>query len=649
MRFGNLAVTGALDVEDYEMQKMKFRFLFVLLAAVFFLSQVQATKAAAMMESAPGRALEKITPQNVRAFVDQYVEGEMRAAHAPGMVITVVYQGEVIVSQGYGLADVETRRPMTAQTTLRAGSVSKPVTSAGVLQLVAQGEVALDRPVSAYVDDLPLEDQYGPAGTVAQLLTLKGGYADAVVETHAPTLAEWQPLGQYLEDNLEPRVMPPGKVHSYNSWEHALLGYMMAKVREKPFDQAMAELLFRPLGMEQSSFSQPLPEAIAANLARGYAYEDGKYEEVPLDYVRLSPGVALVTSGEDMGRFMLALLNGGKVDGAQVLAPQTVSGMLHRQEEVHPYSRGRTYGLSEITLEGRQVLYHDGNGIGFGSRMILAPGHGLGIFLSTNHRPLGPDASSTAAYQFIRDLSTALLVRYLPAADEKMAPMEALADAAERAPSYAGHYRLAGTPQHDFFKLGALLDNVDVEDNGDGTITIGSTRYGEVEPLLFQSKTDPGFFVVFAENGEGEVELLTFGGTNSYQKVRWYESPPFQIGLMATMLLAFLSFIVVMPFSRHRHWPVWTMSLLNIIFLGALGTMMMTADLILFFKTIPATTQLLFLLPWLSGALLLAMPIFLRALWRKRASAWVRLHYLLTTMASVAFLWFVVYWNLYLT
>ena len=210
-------------------------------------------------------------------------------------------------------------------------------------------------------------------------------------------------------------MLPPGKVHSYNSWDHALLGQALADVTGQPFDQVLDEVLFRPLGMAHSTFTQPLPGAIAANLATGYAYVDGQYEEVPLDYVNLSPGIALVTTAEDMGRFMLALLNGGVLDGRQVLDPAAAAGMLTRQEEVHPRSRGRTYGLSEVTLGGRQVLYQDGNGIGQGNRLILAPEHELGIFLSTNHRPLTGDISDSAAYRFMKDLSTALLERYLPA------------------------------------------------------------------------------------------------------------------------------------------------------------------------------------------------------------------------------------------
>jgi CubicO group peptidase (beta-lactamase class C family) len=625
-----------MEVSDMKRFRVWLIFLLILLFAAS--SEVPSSEAATAPQN---------SPETVTTIVDAFVVEKMAASHAPGLVITIVYQGEVVLSRGYGVANIETNRPMTAQTNLRAGSLSKPVTSAGVLQLAANGQIALDAPVSDYLTELPLEDEYGAAGTVAQFLTLQGGYANTVMQTHSPTVEEWQRLADYLQDNLPPRVLPPGKVHSYNSWEHALLGQAMAEVTGQPFDQAMADTLFQPLGMAQTTFTQPMPESIAANLATGYAFIDGEYEEVPLDYVNLSPGIALVTTGEDMGRFMMALLNDGELDGKPVLAPSTVAGMLNRQVAVHPRSRGRTYGFSEVTLGNRQVLYQDGNGIGHGNRMILAPEYKLGIFLSTNHRPLANDASSTPAYMFMKDLSTVLLEQYLPAVNRDGSPLSPLPNAAARAPRYTGHYRLAGTPQEDFFKLGALLDNVNVSDNGDGTITIGSKQYVEVEPLLFQSKTDPGFFVVFVEDDGGEIVWLTFGGTGSYQKVRWYETPTFQLIMAAIMLLGFLSFMIIMPFSHYRHWPVWLMSLIGLAFLAGLATMMMQADLILFFKTIPLATKLLFLLPWLSGALALTYPLALTCLWRMRPAARVWLLYGLNMAAAAAFIWFVNYWNLY--
>jgi hypothetical protein len=199
----------------------------------------------------------------------------------------------------------------------------------------------------------------------------------------------------------------------------------------------------------------------------------------------------------------------------------------------------------------------------------------------------------------------------------------------------------------DFFKLGALLNNINVSDNGDGTITIGSKRYIEVEPLLFQSLTDPAFFVPFLEDGEGEVSLLTFGGTGSYKKVGWSETPAVQLALVAGIFLGSLAFLLFMPFSRQRHWTVWLMSLLILIFLAGLAYMMTQADLIIFYKTIPLGTKLLFLLPWIIGALALTLPLVLIALGRNRAPAPAWLLYGLNTAVAAAFLWFVTFWNLY--
>ena len=628
------------------MKQLRFWLIFSLILWLALFAGTPSTRADAGTRTMPN-SLEPLTTDDVTSFVDAFVAENMAAAHVPGLVITVVYEGEVVLSKGYGLADIETGRPMTAQTNLRAGSVSKPVTSAAVLQMVAQGQMALDAPVSDYLPNLLLADEFGEAGTVAQFLTLQGGYADAVVQTHAPTLAEWQPLADYLQDNLPARVLPPGQVYSYNSWEHGLLGQAMAEVRERPFDQVMSEVLFQPLGMARSTFTQPLPEPIAQNLATGYAFADGAYEIVPLDYVNLSPGVALVTTGEDMGRFMLALLNDGLMDGEQVLAATTVAGLLNRQEEVDARSRGRTYGLSEVTLGERKVLYHDGNGIGQANRLILAPEHDLGIFLSTNHRPLGHDASGTPALAFIKELGTAVLERYIPVTPVEGEPLPSLEDAEKRYGRYTGHYRLAGTPQQDFFKLGAMMDNVNVSDNGDGRLTIGSRQYREVEPLVFQSETNPNFFVIFVEDDAGEVAWLTFGGTGSYAKVHWYETPTFQIGLVAVIFIISFLVVVAVPFSRHRYWLVWTMSLLNILFLAGVTWMMLQADLILFFKTIPLTTRLLFLLPWLSGVLTLTLPFVLASLWRNRATARMRLLYGLNSIVAIGFIWFVYYWHLY--
>jgi CubicO group peptidase (beta-lactamase class C family) len=361
----------------------------------------------------------EIDPESLEAFLDEYIPENMERSHVPGLVITVVEGDEVLLSKGYGYADLENRIPMTPQTNVRAGSVSKPILSTAVIQLVAQGLLDLDAPVSEYIVDLDLVDEYGPASTVGQLLNHEGGYEDQVVLSHSPDFEGWEPLGDVLRADLPPRAFAPGLVQSYSSWDYALLGYAIEQVTGLPYEDAVAELLFAPLGMENSTYAQPLPPEIYDDLAVGYGYNYSTtgYDIVPHDFVRMSPGVALVTNGEDMGNYMRALLNGGSLGGNRILEDEALAMLLERQASAHPFSRGRSYAFHELTLAGRKVLYHDGNGIGFMSRIVLMPEQDVGIFISVNHRNLGEGMWLTQAAAMVKTLSTEILENFVPATE----------------------------------------------------------------------------------------------------------------------------------------------------------------------------------------------------------------------------------------
>ena len=193
------------------------------------------------------------------------------------------------------------------------------------------------------------------------------------------------------------------------------------------------------------------------------------------------------------------------------------------------------------------------------------------------------------------------------------------------------------------------MDNVNVKDNEDGSIRIGSNTYVEVEPLLFQSIDTPSFFAVFVGNDRGEVEFLAFGGTSTYQKAAWYETMNFQLILAGLSLLTFLSMAIVWPFKRHGHWMAWAVSLMNLAFTVGFGLLFMKTDFLIWFKTLPLSTRVVLSIPWVSGALSLSLPVFLAKVWRDEAASWWgRTHYTLVTLASFALFWLANFWNLIL-
>ncbi len=247
-------------------------------------------------------------------------------------------------------------------------------------------------------------------------------------------------------------------------------------------------------------------------------------------------------------------------------------------------------------------------------------------------------------------LSEKIMENFVPESESVIPEMTSLDDREGQLDSYAGHYQTAHLPSQDFFKLEAMLNNVNVKDNGDGTLQIGSGTYHEVEPLVFQNVESPASIVVFMENDSDEIEFLTFGGTGSYLKAPWYQTMNFRIGLVAVITLASLSMAVLWPFTRQGHWIVWVISFLNLGMLAGVAILLSgTADLLVLFKTIPFGGRLLMMLPWLIGILALGLLVFLVKIWKDRAASWWgKVHYSLVTLASIALVWAANFWNLIL-
>ncbi|MCP4149383.1 MAG: serine hydrolase [bacterium] len=626
-------------------KKAVFNCLFLQVLAIFILFSPVVGETVPDTDSPP--VIKELTRENVENFVNNYVAEKMKEARVPGLEIGIVKGTEVLLSKGYGFADIEKKIPMTSSHAVRAGSVSKSVTATVVLQLAAKGIIDLDAPVSKYIKDLQLEDKYGPASTVAQLLTHEAGYDDTIFLSHSPTLEGWQPLGEMLAERLPERAVAPGKIFTYSDWGYSLLGYLIETVTEMPYEDAIQKYLLIPLDMNMSTYKQPPPKKLADALATGYSYNN---RVIPYDFIHMSPGIALLTTADDMCKYMSAVLNNGVVDGTRVLAVESIPWMLKRQAGAHPYSRGNSYAFHEKRLEGRNVLYKDGNGIGFSNRVIMVPGYNLGIFLTTNFRYLDYSLTNiTKASQFMHKLGSAILENFLPQSPKLEPTVSPLPDAAARAGRYAGHYHKAESPRKDFAKIRFLMDYADVSDNGNGTIRIGSHNYFEVEPLVFRHTEWKNFFVVFKENAAGEVEYLTFGGTGSYQKAKYYETKNFHFGLMGFMVLIFLSMVILWPIKRWGHWMAWLVGLINLIFFVAFALVFMNADYLTWYKILPLSTKITFILPWLSFVLTLSLPVFLVTIWRNSGvTLLIKGYYSLVCLAAFAFSWFAYFWNFYL-
>ncbi|MFN0177205.1 MAG: serine hydrolase domain-containing protein [Gemmatimonadales bacterium] len=278
------------------------------------------------------------------AALDQVMNDVLAKRELPAASLVVVKGAQVVHSRGYGKADLATDRPMTDTTPTVIGSTSKPLTALGVLRLVQLGRVALDTPIVRYLPDLRFTDPRAAAITARHLLTNRAGI---VAGFSGPAFARPAPQGDDAVEQIAresaryPLEFAPGTGYRYSNRGWLLAGYLIQKVAGEPVETFMQREVFAPLGMTQTT----LDFWKVANLVTGY--EEGylvRNQERPASLHRgYGPSGMVVSTPRDIGRLLVAMLNGGKtVSGTQFLTPELIAEALRPQAEAESELGGPT-------------------------------------------------------------------------------------------------------------------------------------------------------------------------------------------------------------------------------------------------------------------------------------------------------------------
>lgn len=309
-------------------------------------------------------------------------------------------------------------------------------------------------------------------------------------------------------------------------------------------------------------------------------------------------------------------------------------------------------GKVSLTLVG-----HGGDTICFHSTLQLIPEKGVGVFLSYNTTTSGGEREQVLK---------AFLDRYFPVT--LPARGKSIAGFAERARQVAGEYGNTRHSHTTIAKLAALMMGTTVKVNDDETLTIaagGNTRrYVEVKPLHYR-ELDGTREMVFQTDSQGNVVHLFNANSpySSFIKRKWYEESMMQGGMLAVCAALFLTAILVWPavgwnlrhvntapvlrsgLSAFLSWMGWIMSLLILVFAGALGTSLADPDGIVFGLT--PTVKWLMLVPQVIAALAGITLLGALIAWGMRYWRFMgRLHYTLVALAGAGFVWFLYHWNL---
>ncbi len=325
---------------------------------------------------------------DVDAWLDGYMPYALHTGDIPGAVVVVVKDGKILTARGFGYADVDKRTPVDPERTLfRPGSVSKLFTWTAVMQLVEAHKIDLDVDVNRYLDfKIPPRD--GQPVTMRQLMTHTGGFEETGKGIVFFDRKYAVPLNQYLTRWIPTRIFAPGTTPAYSNWGTALAAYIVQRVSGEVFEDYIDHHIFAPLGMHNATFHQPLPAGLAAQMATGYP-KPGQTSP-GFEYIGPGPAGEASVSGTDMGRFMIAHLQGGELDGQRILQPATAA-MMHDSplDKVNPMSlilplSRMELGFFETNLNGREIIGHLGDTEAFHTSLHLFMKDGVGLYASFN-------------------------------------------------------------------------------------------------------------------------------------------------------------------------------------------------------------------------------------------------------------------------
>jgi CubicO group peptidase (beta-lactamase class C family) len=602
-------------------------------------------------------------PAVLEAFIDGLVKPLMKNGSSPSGTVAIAKDGELIFAKGYGHQDVDKQIPVEpAHTLFRPGSTSKLFTWVSVMQLVEQGRLDLDADVNTYLETFKIRDTFDQPITLRHILTHTPGFEDGALGYLILDDPEGiMPLRDSMARYQPARVNPPGKQTAYSNYATSLAGLIVENVSGMPFAEYVRQNILAPLGMQNSTFVEPLPEGLAENMAVSYSVEAGRFVEKPFEIIsNFGPAGALSATATDMVRFGQSILNGGELDGQRIIGADTLDLMLTRAFSHDDRLMGMALGFYENDENGVRLVGHGGDTQYFHSYLGIDKANEMTFFVSF--------ASSGGSA--VRTLfTTAFYDEFFPAETVRPEPPEGFM---ERAAKYAGAY---GFWRSNFSKLEkslGLTGGVQVVPTKDNTllVTLGGSakQYVEVGEDLFR-ELNPNVSLIagispallaFQEDENGTVTGFVMDGLPfmSLRKLPTYHTGPFNFALLGFAMLVFVGVVLRRFYQRaaiKSFAPADRVAVSSAVYASAANLLVVVSGVIVvsivqdeLFSGIPLLFKLWLIVPIIAtvtGFYLLFRNV---QVWQQNqlAGVWARIRFTVVTLSALFMCWFYYYWNI---
>jgi len=362
----------------------------LLLTAILGLWQYMKATATPLHPSAQEvRSVTQFTP--VRKWTEAVEQGRqlvrtgITEQNLPGLSVAVGVGGDIVWAEGFGLADLEKRTPVTPDTQFRMGTASVSLTSAAVALLLDRSRLSLDDEIQTYVPAFPRKQW--PV-TLRQLMGhLAGVRTDSgdegpLFEQHCERPVEALPA--FEKQSL---LFEPGTQFRYSSYGWILMSAAVEAAAAEPFQEFMRKQIFDPLGMDDTmadSATDPIPDRATPYFPRFAADPHyGPDPMRPVDYSCYSGASVFVSTPSDLVRFAMALSSGKLLQPATVQLLQTSQRLASGQETGY----GLGWDLETATIGGKQthLVGHDGDSLGgMVASFMTFPEYGIVVAVTSN-------------------------------------------------------------------------------------------------------------------------------------------------------------------------------------------------------------------------------------------------------------------------
>lgn len=340
--------------------------------------------AAAPFCAAQNHTLSEAKRTQIEAAVSKF----MSSTHVPGLSVAIIENGEFEWASGFGFADLENNAPASEHTLFRLGSISKPLTATGAMELWQQGKLDLDAPVQKYCPAFP--QKQAPIttrlvmGHLAGIRHYKSGSQDD------PEVGNTKHFDDPIQAGLDffkndPLLSDPGKQFHYSTQGYTLVGCVMEGASGAKYVDFMLHNVFAAAGMDETQADNRF--TIIPYRTRFYQKtKDGTVENADfLDSSYKIPGGGWLSSADDMARFEVAILND------KLLKPATRDLMWTPLRPSEGKPNGYALGWGTFTENGVRYVGHSGGQQGTSTDFLMAPEKRTGVVVLTNMEEINPN------------------------------------------------------------------------------------------------------------------------------------------------------------------------------------------------------------------------------------------------------------------